>query len=34
MAISLVVVAVVLGLLTMTVGFTESVVSPYVSPVC
>jgi hypothetical protein len=33
-AIGLVVVAVVLGLLTMTVGFTESVVSPYVCPVC
>jgi hypothetical protein len=34
LAISLAVVAVVLGVLTMTVGFTESVVSPYVCPVC
>jgi hypothetical protein len=34
LAISLAVVAVVLGVLTMMVGFTESVVSPYVCPVC
>ena len=33
-AIGLVVVAVALGLLTMTVGFTESVVNPAVCPVC
>ena len=33
-ALGLVVVAVVLGVLAMTVGFTESVVSPDVCPVC
>ncbi|GAA0905524.1 hypothetical protein [Virgisporangium aurantiacum] len=33
-AIGLIVVAVALGVLTMTVGFTESIVSPDVCPVC